>query len=60
MPVESNFLYHFIVSATVINTHYCVIVNEEVETNTAEYVKAVEACDKEEECGEVRRPVRVV
>ncbi len=57
VPEQTYFLYHFVVTAALVDTHYRVEVYQEVEAHPAEYVEAVKSCDEEEECGKIARAV---
>jgi hypothetical protein len=59
VPVQTNFLHHFIVSSAVVNTGNRIIINQEVQHHTTEYVETVESSNEEEEIGKILRAILV-
>ena len=59
MPVQAYFLYHLVAASAVVNARDRIVENQEVEQHATEYVKAMEARDKEKEIGKVVRAVLV-
>src|ERR1044071_6109562 len=47
-------------TSALIHARNGVIIDEEVQTNTAEYVEAVKTRDKEKECGEIRWTILIL
>src|SRR5690606_20887650 len=47
-------------SSPVVYSHYCIVVDQEVQANPAENVEAVETCNEEKEASERRRSVFVM
>src|SRR5436190_21928562 len=60
VPVQSNFLNHFVMATPVIYSGHSIIVYEKVKTNTAEYVKAMETRNKEKESCKIGRSILIV
>src|SRR5688572_13625935 len=60
VQVQTNLFNHLVVTATVVNTHYSVVVHEEIEAHTTENVEAVKAGDKEKEGRKIGRAVLIL
>ena len=51
MPVQSNFLNHFVTLASLVGTQNYVEKDDDVDHYSGKYVKSVKPCDEEKEVG---------
>src|SRR5690606_26622067 len=59
VPVQPDFFHHFVVSSSLVNARYSVVIHHEVETNPTKHVEAVETGYEEEKGGKIRGSVLV-
>ena len=60
VPVQTNFLYHFIMTSLVKDADHCLVKDDKVDEYPTEYVESMKTSDKEKQCGKIWRPVLVL
>lgn len=60
VPVQTNFLNHFVMAAAVIYACHGVVVNHKIQTYTREYVETMETGDEEEKRRKIRWTILIL
>ena len=60
VPVQPDFLHHFIVATAFIHAGEGIVKDQKVKAHATEHVKSVETCDEKEKCGKIRGATNIV